>query len=272
MDFIQGERFITIADYIYTPKQRHRDDYMNLPNTFYCKQLKPISIVYTHTMYVKQLFEKIAMCVERFVVITHNSDINIDDTFILPDNVIKWFTQNVNVNHPRIESIPIGLENGRWFKNLRKREKMETLLGKERKCKNLAYLNINIKTNPNERQTLYDLFGTKKWVTVEYGVNGSGFDNYIDNIYTHAFIFCPNGNGIDTHRLWETLYMGSIPIVKRGNNSRFYEELPICFVDDWNFDRMFLLMFGFDVFSKLVKEQKMLTFEYWKNKILSSVL
>jgi hypothetical protein len=29
----------------------------------------------------------------------------------------------------------------------------------------------------------------------------------------YRFIACPRGNGIDTHRFWETLYRGSLPVV-----------------------------------------------------------
>jgi len=51
----------------------------------------------------------------------------------------------------------------------------------------------------------------------------------------YAFIACPRGNGIDTHRLWETLYRGSIPVVKRSAWTEMIEELglPIVQLDSW---------------------------------------
>ena len=44
---------------------------------------------------------------------------------------------------------------------------------------------------------------------------------------------CPWGNGVDSHRIWETLFLGSIPIVKRHLTFNNLENLPIFFVDDF---------------------------------------
>lgn len=54
-------------------------------------------------------------------------------------------------------------------------------------------------------------------------------------IRNSKFVFCPRGNGIDTHRLWETLYMGSIPIVRfEPQTHHLFTDLPILFIDDWS--------------------------------------
>jgi hypothetical protein len=100
------------------------------------------------------------------------------------------------------------------------------------------------------------------------GRNGKNFDSYLDSIYNHKFVVSPQGNGIDTHRTWEPLYMGSIPIEKRNLNNRFYTDLPICFVDDWGQLTKNFLDSEFDRITSREWNLKMLTFEYWKNKIL----
>ena len=84
---------------------------------------------------------------------------------------------------------------------------------------------------------------------------------------------CPTGNGPDSHRLWETLYLGSIPIVKRRDNYIFYEDkLPIVFVDDYNeINKEFLVQKYLEIKNKLENSfynLEMLNFQYWKNKIL----
>jgi hypothetical protein len=50
-----------------------------------------------------------------------------------------------------------------------------------------------------------------------------------------AFIACPRGNGIDTHRFWETLYRGSIPVVLESAWSRNLVAygLPLIELQDW---------------------------------------
>jgi hypothetical protein len=50
----------------------------------------------------------------------------------------------------------------------------------------------------------------------------------------NSFVVCPEGNGIDTHRLWETLYMGGVPIVSSNSYMNgLYRRLPVVVLDDW---------------------------------------
>ena len=86
--------------------------------------------------------------------------------------------------------------------------------------------------------------------------NGDNFDGYLDNIYNHRFVLCPEGNGIDTHRLWECLYMGTIPIVKANKNVRFYEDLPILMVNEWKIlQRLSLRRSGWDLGSPIGRKR-----------------
>ena len=103
-----------------------------------------------------------------------------------------------------------------------------------KRLKNLVYVNHNISTNPAERTVPYDMLKNKPFATITYGFNPQNFDTYIDEVYNHKFVASPPGNGVDTHRKWETLYLGSIPIEKRCPNNTFYEDLPICFIDSWD--------------------------------------
>ena len=93
------------------------------------------------------------------------------------------------------------------------------------------------------------------------------FENYIDNIYNHKFVICPEGNGIDTHRKWETLYLKSIPIEKRCINSSFYEDLPICLVNDWSEITEEFLNKEYNRISNSTWNLNKLDMFYWKNEI-----
>jgi len=267
MNFITGEKFKTIADYTYAPKHRVRDDYDRLPNTLNIYDLKDVNIIYTHTLYVQQLFKLIEKEDQKFVVVTHNSDVNVDSTFTIPSNVIKWYSQNVNCVDNRLESIPIGLENSRWFKELKKKQKMEVMLQTPKNKRNLVYMNHNVSTNPEKRSILYETFSGKSWITSEMGKNGQYFDEYLNNVYNHFFVICPEGNGMDTHRVWETLYMKSIPIMKRNINNQFYTDLPICFVNEWKDLTKELLLNEIQRILLTKWNLEKLTFEYWENKI-----
>ncbi len=283
MDFITGEKFKSIADFIYYPNIKLPDNYDNLANTFDLSNLKDVNIVYTNTNAAGYFLNAIRYLKQKFILITHSCDCRIDtdgivrpdgsgqvqsvEPFILPDNLIKWYSKNVNCINKRIESIPIGLENDRWFKECHKKEKMIAKLSERKEYKNLVYVNFNLGTN-RDRLHPFTILRYKPFATVIEGRNGHNFDSYLDGIHNHKFVVCPEGNGMDTHRTWETLYMGSIPIEKRNLNNRFYTDLPICFVDDWGQMTKNFLDSEFDRIKNQKWNFKMLTFEYWKDKIL----
>ncbi len=100
---------------------------------------------------------------------------------------------------------------------------------------NLVYLNFSINTYTKLRQLVYNKFGGKPWVKI-----GDTFPTinarkkYLREIKSSKFVLCPRGNGIDTHRIWETLYMGSIPIVIYEETHHLFTDLPILFIKDWD--------------------------------------
>lgn len=224
---------------------------------------------------------------QKFILITHNSDgcitnnpkrydsgssNDIDINLLkIPDNLVKWYSQNVNVIHNKIISIPIGLENSIWFKEIEKEKKIFRKKLESKNEINLMYVCHNIRTNPIERMDPYNLFSNTNWATVEHGVNGNNFDNYLNKIHSHKFVLCPEGNGIDTHRVWETLYVGSIPIQKRNINNKFYDDLPICYVDKWSdLNEDFLNKEYIRINNKNWNLNK-LDFNYWVNKIKNEI-
>jgi hypothetical protein len=269
MDFITGDRFMGLADFTYSPQVKIKGDYNHLPDTLKLSKLRDGSIIYTHTFYAKQLFEVIKNTPKKVVVITHNGDTNIDETFILPDNVIKWYSQNVNVVNERIESIPIGIENDRWLKHVNKKRLMEEKLKEKKDYKNLAYMNFSIKTNSIKRKPVYEYLKSKPYITVRMGENGYYFDHYLDSIYNHKYVICPEGNGLDTHRFWETLYMNSVPIVEKNTSNWFYNDMPVLYVNKWEEVTADLLIDMWEVYKDGDRDggREKLTFEYWKNKI-----
>jgi hypothetical protein len=250
MNFIQGEKFKVLAD--------------------------NKKIFYRHTHLVNYFFKN-ETPKDEFILISHNSDGNIlrdsiryeDASLSLaPSNLIKWYGQNVCVDDPRLQSIPIGLENSQWFPEIKKIKKLENILKTPKQKINLIYANFDISTNIEERSTAYKVCMPLNYVTKNFGKNGENYDNYLENLRHHDFVLCPAGNGEDTHRLWETLYAGSIPIVKKTINTLYYKTLPICYISEWDQlkNKNFLLEQ-----LVLLKEKinlKMLDFDYWKDIII----
>ena len=83
-------------------------------------------------------------------------------------------------------------------------------------------------------------------------------------------MLCPRGNGIDTHRMWESLYAGVYPVVQRHIAHKNLDDLPILFVDDFKqINKKFLL----DSLA-LLKEKKLdkLNIYWWQKFIKESTL
>ncbi len=266
IDWIQGEKFQDIADYRYAPPERYKDDYCGLGNDLDFSKLKDGDIIYTHTFYAKQLFEILDLIGKKVFIITHNADEPAD--WVPPDCVQHWWSQNVNIDHPKVESLPIGLENNRWWKGLQKRAKMEEMLKGILPHSKLIYMNHNIKNNRAQRQRPYELFGDAPWMTVHHGKNGLRFDEYLYNVSDHKFMICPEGSGIDCHRFWECLYLGTIPVVKKCINSWFYNDMPVLYVNEWEEISEELLNDMWPTFKDGEWNKEKLTFTWWKNKIL----
>jgi hypothetical protein len=162
----------------------------------------------------------------------------------------KWFCTNKQTTDPSVFAIPLGLPDpagkSEWHPIYGDVQMMWEIAQEPRQISGLAYANFSTHTLPSLRVPLFERLksiadgskdiadGSKPWVTVGSSEHTrEGRRAYLRQIRNHEFSFCPRGNGIDTHRLWETLYMGSIPIVQRNIALQEFEDLPICWVDDY---------------------------------------
>jgi len=57
--------------------------------------------------------------------------------------------------------------------------------------------------------------------------------NFWHAIGDAAFVAAPQGQGLDTHRLWEVLLMGSVPVVVSSPLDRLYRPLPVLILPSW---------------------------------------
>jgi hypothetical protein len=97
------------------------------------------------------------------------------------------------------------------------------------------YLNFTASNNEGQRSFLLKLLSERPKTLVQSPeLNDKGRISYLSNLKAHCLVPCPEGNGIDTHRLWETLYMGGTPIVlKNPVINDLVNHLPVILVNDW---------------------------------------
>ena len=206
--------------------------------------------------------------------ITGHSDFEINERLYnnYKDKCKVWFATNKNYEHENIFAIPIGIGNTcndtpvhRWGGNT---DIMIEKNSKSRNIVNLVYMNFEIENCRNERSQCYNFFKDKPWVSIgKLEITPEGRDRFLGDIRNHKFVLCPRGNGIDTHRLWETLYMGSIPIVKKEFALNEFKDLPILFIDSWDEISEEFLNKKYDEITTAQWNMEKLKFSYWKDKI-----
>jgi hypothetical protein len=184
-------------------------------------------VLFVNSMTIKHLFHHLNKLdnLKNIKLITHQTDISIDKKLfsIKPKCVSEWYSPNISYAHPALKVIPLGIANNYSKKNLLINDLMTITKKKEKKEK--LYLNFVESTNRSKRVNIYDYFRTKKWVVVDDPILSLG--EYKERLNDHKFILCPPGNGVDTHRVWESLYLGSIPVVEKNIVNQQYAGLPI---------------------------------------------
>ena len=98
-----------------------------------------------------------------------------------------------------------------------------------------VYANFTDSNNQRERRALRQLISDVPGFALELPtMTDKGRVSYLAKLRSSNFTLCPEGNGIDTHRLWETLYMGGIPIIKSNPAiDSLVSDLPVVIVQSW---------------------------------------
>ncbi|AGE51387.1 exostosin [Paramecium bursaria Chlorella virus CvsA1] len=211
------------------------------------------------------------------VLVTGHSDYDISEREIdiirLP-NIRAWFCQNRNIQHPKVRAFPLGITNkdepnSEIHRIIGNTDRILEVSKTSKEIKNLVYMNITVKNFPEERQRIVDLYSDKPWVTVGKGeVSEEGHRKFLEDIYSHKFCFAPRGNGIDSHRLWESLYLRTIPIVKKCVAMEQFYDLPILFVDNWDNITEEYLNEQYDIIMNKDYNLDKLKIDYWYQQIL----
>lgn len=242
-------------------------------------EIKENNIVFCRIEDLLILFELLSKIkLKNIKIISHQSDLEVNKKFYLkkPSCVSKWFSINVNFNAKDLVPIPIGLAN-EHPKNLKESDFTITSIRKLFDFSNdkshMLFLNFQESTNYKARGGLYEHFEKFEWVNIKKPTLTK--NNYINNLSQSRFTLAPRGNGYETHRFWEALYSGSIPIVEKHISNSYSENLPVVFVDKLlNVDKK-LLLEKQNEFKECNFKYEKLFFEYWhqmidKNKIISN--
>jgi hypothetical protein len=175
---------------------------------------------------------------------------------------IRIFVQNNEYDHPKVHIMPIGIRDCGTIVAIHRRYNQRYLLEKGASLRTSLGANVrpikcllcfSLWTHPS-RQECYDLFaGAGVSSSFVYNLNDAAAardvpeENHFEKVpaalvydktLESRYALCPRGCGVDTHRFYECIYLGCVPIVLRTHTvfDRLYAPdtgFPCLVVERW---------------------------------------
>jgi hypothetical protein len=169
-----------------------------------------------------------------FKLFFHNGDTTFtqehSNILLQNNNISCIYSQNLSIPpHDRLKPLPIGIANSMWAHgNIYMWVSISYMPLPIKQY--LIYFYFDVNTNTHKRQSCFDIIRAKG---VEQQPKKS-LPGYIDTLSRFKFAICPEGNGIDTHRFWECLYLKVVPICPRNIITEYYSKFfPVVLLDRW---------------------------------------
>ena len=237
------------------------DLYLNKINEISIDKNEPI-VIFLKTDLLLNYFELLFSLEYPFILITasnddhcppylkyppeDNHDIIRMEALLEKPELVFWFAKNPCIKHRKLSAYPLG-PKWQWkttrffgedktkhlkiYNSLCKTPKQSLLSNK----KKLLYFNFNQTSNnplysphKNIRHTI------KNEVIKRFPWNkNEPFEKYMNILSEYKFCISPPGRGIDTHRCWEALMMGTIPLLSPTPIDDILKDLPVIIIDDW---------------------------------------
>ena len=278
MDIISGERIQQLCT-VYCGTEKGEYDLQKNPlirdqpdkhfyiDTLECEWDNP-SVIFCYSNVLHIFMQKLKYLKNPFTLVSHNEDTNITDEFkdILEyPLLIHWFAQNTMIIHTKLTMLPIGIANSMWAHG-----NVDTLLSIPLTYKsNDIYFYFSIDTNTRKRQSCKDIIERKGF---NFGSNVE-YKEYLHNLASCKFAICPEGNGIDCHRTWESYYLGVIPILLESVFTKeLQKKMPCILLKSWEDFNIKECLVNYDSLKLSLENSKQyISLSYYKNIIQQSV-
>lgn len=216
---ISGKAFSELCRWVVDPRYPSRE-------TFSYVAAKDGDWVFLNGDYLAQFLARIpVLTTKRFTLIIHNSDLPFtEEKFMrLRQHIYHVYAINTTFRHPRLTTIPLGFADNQL-------EFLSSFHPEQRERDIEVYLNIKPHHNWEKRGECINAFRDDPRVVHRERVS---VPEYYADLCRSKFVLCPEGTGIDTHRVYESILCGATPVVLRNSLSHLYERLPVCIVDRW---------------------------------------
>lgn len=224
-----------------------------------------------------------------FTLITGDSDLSVSlatmgkslEYLLQHKYLVNWFAQNRDFYHPRLHSLPIGLDyHSLWYdpklwgggsilpstqECLIRKANLNSPTWEKRRL--LAYCDWIFSINHGKRKECKELLDPKLCYYPEFRLSR---DKTWETQTNYAFVASPSGNGIDCHRTWEAIALGAVPIIEINQCNDLFANLPVIAVENWGQINSDFLQEQYDLFLEKKFELDSLHLSYWIKKIRSA--
>lgn len=227
-----------------------------------------IIYVRAYPQFLDKLVASLAQITNQFILLTHSSDATMPGSYsFLLDNplLIAWFAENKGpLEHEKLIAIPIGLADPYWPHGDVRIISDAMATTRNTTKKHFLYINFETGTNPKARINVFQSFRGKSFC---YEARRKPWGEYLRDLAASRFILSPPGNGVDCHRPWEALLMGSIPVMITSSIDCLFDDLPVVIVQDWTQVTKEFLEKKYKEIREQTYNLKKLYADYWFDKI-----
>lgn len=154
----------------------------------------------------------------------------------MPKNFKKWYSQNAEVANNTMIPIPIGVPPP-WGRGVTNASSLADVVVDVPRTK-LMYANFQLGTNIHKRPQILNIISNNlgnQCTVANYSEENSQLKSgYFREIQEHHYVLSPPGNSKESHRMWESLYLGAIPVVEDNASNRYFAQFfPILVVERW---------------------------------------
>jgi hypothetical protein len=232
----------------------------------------------------------------KFVLVTGESNLCVpkevlteQETYTLIKNpyLLKWFVQNSRIHeNDKIIQMPIGLDYHTFYNNPNNIFKLpeESHIPKNQELVLLSIINdsipyykripkifVNFSLNDDRFQQKRKALNiiSKELLILNKDILPRSI--YLEKAVNYTFVLTPSSSGLDSHKIWEALCIGCIPILCVPEFKKLLEDLPVLIVEDWSELTQELLNKTIEEFRSRIFNYRKLTLDYWKGLINENI-
>lgn len=271
-------------------------DYLDsIPSKFeqyFLKNKNSAASIFVPSDGLSHFSEQILPKIQRnFILVSGDSDLPINNAslgnalqkLLSSPLLLAWYAQNRDTDHPKLHSLPIGINlHNLWANPLQwgggfilptlQELQLRTIaknapnfLDREQKI----FCNWHFSIDRADRRECLEKIDQS---ICHFQPEPKPMVDTWEMQSQYQFVLSPHGAGLDCHRTWEALLLGCIPIVKTAKINDLFEDLPVIAVNEWEeINQHFLKSAAQEMAQKSHKLEK-LTTSYWKSKIKSANL